>query len=134
MKKAIIKFLSLLLLSALFLGATYSWSANPIVSENDNIILSWYTMSEENLKEIVIERSVVNGTFSSIGIVQPKGNNSSYSFIDKSAFKVEDGFYIYRLKFVNSDGTAPSYSNPQSVSHLTSVNKRTWGSIKALFR
>lgn len=134
MKKVIIKFLSLLLLSALFLGATYSWSANPIASENNNIILSWYTMSEENLKEIVIERKVVNGMFSSIGIVQPKGDNSSYTYIDENAFKVQGGFYIYQLKFINSDGTRPSISNPQSINHLTSVEKQTWGSIKALFR
>ncbi len=88
---------------------------------------------EEGLKETSVERKVVHGAFSSVGVVTAKGDNSSYSFTDENAFKVQDGLYIYRLRFVNSDGTS-SLSSEQSVTHLTSVSKKTWGSIKALFR
>lgn len=131
MKKAIIKSLLFLSISFLFLGVYYS-DFN-IVSDTDNIILSWHTQAEGNLENTTIERKVVNGAFSEIGNTAPQGDNSSYTFIDENAFKIEDGVYVYRLKFVNSDGTS-SYSSEQAVTHLTSVEKRTWGSIKALFR
>jgi len=41
--------------------------------------------------------------------------------------------FIYRLKIVDTNGQA-SYSNEVSVSHNVSGVKRTWGSIKAMFR
>jgi len=131
MKKALVKILLLLSISAMFLGVYYS-DFN-IVSDTDNVILSWHTTIEENLKETSIERKVINGTFNSIVSIAAKGNNSSYTYVDENAFKVEDGIYVYRLKFINNDGSS-SLSSEQTVTHLTSVRKQTWGSIKALFR
>ena len=131
MKKALVKILFLLSISAMFLGVYYS-DFN-IVSDTDNVILSWHTTIEENLIETSIERKVINGTFNSIVIIAAKGNNSSYTYVDENAFKVEDGIYVYRLKFINNDGSS-SFSSEQTVTHLTSVTKKTWGSIKALFR
>ncbi len=131
MKKVIIKSLLFFSISFLFLGVYYSDFS--IVSDADNVILSWHTTVEGNLETTRIERKVVNGSFSEIGETPAKGDNSSYTFVDENAFKVEDGVYVYRLKFVNSDGTS-SYSSEKAVTHITSVEKRTWGSIKALFR
>ena len=131
MKKALVKILFLLSISAMFLGVYYS-DFN-IVSDTDNVILSWHTTIEENLKETSIERKVINGTFNSIVSIAAKGNNSSYTYVDENAYKVEDGIYVYRLKFINNDGSS-SFSSEQTVTHLTSVPKKTWGSIKALFR
>jgi hypothetical protein len=131
MKNALIKSCLLLLLSLSFLGVYYSDFS--IVSDANNVVLSWHTNQEESLIETSVERKVFNGAFSSVGLVAAKGDNSSYSFIDENAFKVQDGVYIYRLKFINADGSS-SYSNEQTITHLTSVSKKTWGSIKALFR
>ena len=131
MKKVIIKLVLFISISFLFMGVYYSDFS--IVSDTENVILSWHTNLEENLKETSIERKVVNGSFSDVGSVLAKGDNSSYTFTDENAFKVEDGLYVYRLKFNNSDGSS-SYSSEQTVTHLTSVTKKTWGSIKALFR
>jgi hypothetical protein len=131
MKKAFIKILFLLSFSAMFLGVYLSDFS--IVSDTDNVILTWHTGNEDNLKETTIERKVVNGIYSSITSIDAKGDNSSYTYIDENAFKTQDGVYVYRLKFINTDGSS-SYSAEQTVTHLTSVSKKTWGSIKALFR
>ena len=105
-----------------------------IESNSDNVVLKWETTDEDNLRETCIERKTVNGVFSEIGKVAAKGDNSSYMFVDENAFKTEGGIYLYRLKFVYSDNKVPGYSAELSVTHLTSVGKQTWGSIKALFR
>lgn len=131
MKNTLIKSTVLLIVLSSFLGVYYS-DFN-IVSDTNNVILSWHTNQEEGLRETSVERKVVNGAFSSVGMVDAKGDNSSYTFVDENAFKIQDGVYVYRLKFINNDGTS-SYSNEQTITHLTSVSKKTWGSIKALFR
>ena len=130
-KNIFIKISFLLFISTFFLGVHYS-DFN-IVSDTNNVVLSWHTNLEEGLKETSVERKVVNGAFSSVGSVDAKGNNSSYSYVDENAFKIEEGVYVYRLRFINGNGTS-SLSSEQAVTHLTSVSKKTWGSIKALFR
>jgi hypothetical protein len=74
----------------------------------------------------------VQGEYMGLGRVQPQGSNSSYQFIDKSAYKTSDAIYKYRLAIVNQDGST-SYSQELTVRSLSGV-KRTWGSIKAMFR
>jgi len=90
-------------------------------------------MDEGNLSETVVMRKAHNGVYTEISRIVAKGDNSSYTYTDENAFKIEDGVYKYQLKFKDSDGTF-SFSSEQAVTHLTSVEKRTWGSIKALFR
>jgi hypothetical protein len=131
MKNTLLKTALVFLLTIPLLGVYYS-DFN-IVSDSNNVILSWHTNQEEGLRETSIERKVVNGAFSSVGSILAKGDNSSYTFVDENAFKIQDGVYKYRLKFINADGTY-SFSSEQTITHLTSVSKKTWGSIKALFR
>ena len=101
-------------------------------SENENVVISWQTAEEVNVTQFVIERKASNSVFLEIGRVDAKGDNSLYSFTDQNAYKSDDVIFIYRLKIVGNDSI--SYSNEITVSHTTSVGKRTWGSIKALFR
>lgn len=131
MKKALIKSILFLSISFLFLGVYYSDFT--IVSDADNVVLSWHTMQEGDLSETIIMRKVHNGVYSEIASIDAKGDNSSYTYTDANAFKVENGVYKYQLKFTSSNGSF-SYSSEQAITHLTSVEKRTWGSIKALFR
>ena len=133
MKKYFIHLL-LVLSSFAILFAGTSYSEFSLASNSDNVVLSWHTADEDGLKETCVERRTVNGIFTEIGKLPATGDNSSYIFIDENAFKIEDGVYMYRLKFVYSDGKIPTYTNELSVTHLTSVGKQTWGSIKALFR
>ena len=63
-----------------------------------------------------------------------RGNNSLYQYVDDTAFRVSESIYKYQVKVVFSNGQAPLYYGPITVSHKTSDVRRTWGSIKAMFR
>ncbi|MCS7054294.1 MAG: hypothetical protein NZM09_11265 [Ignavibacterium sp.] len=123
--------LILLLSSVVFAGAFIQFFNAK--SEGDDIRLEWRTGEETNLKMFVVERKTHNNGFAEIGNVTPKGSNSSYVFIDKNVYKSTELIFTYRLKIVENNNQY-SYSNEISVSHRVSGVKRTWGSIKAMFR
>jgi hypothetical protein len=102
-------------------------------SSGGNVVLNWETNSETNLNYYVIQRKTVNGGYADIGNVYPKSDRT-YEYIDQTAFKTSGQVYVYRIKIVDNDQTV-SYSGEVTVAHnsISSV-KRTWGSIKALFR
>lgn len=102
-------------------------------SEGDDIRLEWKTKEEINLQHFIVERKTPQGSFVEITTILPKGSNSIYNYLDPSTYKPADMIFIYRLKIVDTNGQA-SYSNEVSVSHNVSGVKRTWGSIKAMFR
>ena len=102
-------------------------------SEGDDIRLEWKTREEVDLQNFKIERKTPQNSFVEIATIQPKGNNSYYSYLDQSAYKASDLIFVYRLKIVDTNGQT-SYSNEVTVSHSVSGVKRTWGSIKAMFR
>lgn len=131
MKKNIIIIATLILTSIVFAGATLEFFRGR--SESDKVILEWKSREEIALKEFVVERKSVSSEYIPIGIVQPKGNNSFYTFVDETAFKSLGSVYYYRLKIVDFNGSV-SYSNEISILHSVSSVKRTWGSIKAMFR
>jgi hypothetical protein len=62
--------------------------------------LTWQTANETNNKGFQIERSVDGKTFETIGFVQAKGINSTYSFIDKGPLSIN----YYRLRQMDNDG------------------------------
>ncbi len=101
-------------------------------SSGGNIILDWQTISETNLRQFVVERKTVNGSFMEVGTVHPR-EDKNYEYVDQTAFKTYDQLYVYRLRIVDNDGSV-SYSGEIAVPHNVSSVKRTWGSIKALFR
>jgi hypothetical protein len=102
-------------------------------SLNGNVILDWQCSSETNLKDYIIQRRTVNGNYSDIATVQLR-SDMNYEYTDQTAYKNDDQVYIYRIEIVDNDGSI-SYSKEMTVIHsnISSV-KRTWGSIKALFR
>jgi hypothetical protein len=102
-------------------------------SQGDDIRLEWKTAEETNLKHFIVERKTHNSGFIEIGTINPKGSNSHYVFIDNNVYKTTDLIFTYRLKIVDNNNQF-SYSNEISVSHSVSGVKRTWGSIKAMFR
>jgi hypothetical protein len=104
-----------------------------VSSSNGNIVLDWQCSSETNLKDYVVQRKTVTGSYSDIATVQLR-SDMNYEYTDQTAYKNEDQVYIYRIEIVDNDGSL-SYSKELSVVHsnISSV-KRTWGSIKALFR
>lgn len=104
-------------------------------SDGDNIVLEWKTRSETNLLRYEIQRKAgTNGDFVSLTTVSPKGSNSQYTYVDRSAYKDAESIYVYRLKIVETASGPSSFSNEITVTHSVSSVKRTWGSIKAMFR
>jgi hypothetical protein len=68
--------------------------------------------------------------------IPAKGNNQEYKYEDQTAFKTTSStFYQYRLTPVNDAGQAVGSPYYVSIDHnsVSSV-RRTWGSIKAMFR
>ena len=102
-------------------------------SEGEDIRLEWKTREEVNLQYFKVERKTPQSSFVEIATVQPKGSDSYYSYLDQSAYKTENLVFTYRLSIVDNNGQV-AYSNEVSVSHSVSGVKRTWGSIKAMFR
>jgi len=131
-KNFIILFISFLFVSTLWAGAhIINFTAE---SDDSNIIIRWTTSDETNMSYFVVERKSVNGNFAAVSQpIAAKGNNSSYEFIDENAFKSTDFLFVYQLKIVDKDNKI-SHSGTVSVSHSVSSVRRTWGSIKALFR
>lgn len=128
------------LFAILFLAAGISYlSAGAFLhyfhakSDGENVVLTWETADENNVQQFIVMRGMDRDTMVDIAIVNPKGDNSSYKFTDESAYKTEDSFYAYQLKIRDKDGSE-TFSSVVSVSHQPSSVKRTWGSIKALFR
>lgn len=107
-------------------------------SSNGDIVLTWNTVDETGVQRFEVLRSVWSGNswgdFSVISSVdQLKGNNSSYEYIDKSVFKTSGSIYGYRIRIINGQTPAPE-TDIVTVSHVSSAARRTWGSIKAMFR
>lgn len=132
MKKGLYKLFSILFVAgALHAGAFLDYFY--VRSEGENVRLEWKTSEEINLQDFIVQRRNLNSTFTEITNIKPKGSNSTYSFLDESAYKTNDLVFIYRLEILENNGTA-SYSSEVTISHNVSGVKRTWGSIKALFR
>jgi hypothetical protein len=132
MKYLIIKiFLILIFVSVAFAGAYLDYFQAK--SQGDNVQVEWKTGDETNINHFSLQRKTPQTSFVEITTVQPKGSNSTYSFIDQSIYKTNDVIFIYQLKIVDND-MQTTYSLEKSASPNISGIKRTWGSIKAMFR
>ncbi|MBL0056410.1 MAG: carboxylesterase family protein [Chitinophagaceae bacterium] len=93
------------------MGAPVSCGPLPIVLadfkgtyKDERIDLQWITSTENNLKEIVVERSLDAVNFESLSVLAPAGYNGSgagYQSIDPRPFS---GTSFYRLRFNDRDG------------------------------
>jgi hypothetical protein len=130
-------FTFLFIITTLALASTIRESTMQARSDGSNVTIQWGTADETNVKEFEVLRRDGNvGEFISIAIVSKKGSNSFYEYIDKSAFKTTGTIYQYRVKVLlqNSDMEYFPKDGPLTVSHNVSSVKRTWGSLKAMFR
>jgi len=103
-------------------------------SDGVDVTVRFLTEDESAVAIFEIERrGGTDGEFVSIGHLEPKGP-SLYEYVDHSAFMKAGAIYQYRVKVSFSNGQAPYYTNPLTISHTVSGVRRTWGSIKAMFR
>lgn len=124
-------FIIILIISTAFAGALLDYFHGQ--TEGENVRLDWKTTTETNLANFKVERRTPDTQFSELATVLPTGNNSVYTYLDQAAYKMTNPVFIYRLKIVDKDGSY-AYSSEVSVSPNISGVKRTWGSIKAMFR
>jgi hypothetical protein len=104
-------------------------------SNGADIVLSWRTVDESGVARFeILRRTGTEGEFLPVGVVTPlRVNNSSYEYIDRQVFKIAGGIYQYKIRVVMDSNTSTE-TPPVTVSHLSSAARRTWGSIKAMFR
>jgi len=102
-------------------------------SNGSTIVIRWVSDDEQGVQGYKIERRA-NGAGSFVlltdSYIMPRGNGSSYEFVDNSVFRTTDSYYVYCITAVGSNSD-PCYV---TVRHTTSGVRRTWGSIKAMFR
>lgn len=130
MKKSLI-IAVLLALASVYAGAYIEFFH--VRSDSDDVVLEWKTVEENNVSNFIILRKTPQSPFIEIASVSPKGNNSYYSYLDQNAYKANDILFTYQIKIVDANGQVASIEEA-SVSHNISGVKRTWGSIKAMFR
>ncbi len=128
----------LLLCSSIALGEVIQASSVRAQDDGNGVIVRWTSLDETGVAGYMIERKA-GGSGSFIPLVSQKiaarGNSQDYQYEDQTAFRTTGNFYQYRLTPVNSAGQAVGISYYVSIDHnnVSSV-RRTWGSIKAMFR
>ncbi len=102
---------------------------------NGFIVVTWSTLDESGVKEFkILRRNGTEGDFIPLNAsIAAKGFSSSYEYEDTEAFKTSGGVYQYRVRIVFNDGSFAD-SKITTVSSVASTARRTWGSIKAMFR
>ena len=125
---------SLLLLTFTLIYAGAIIQSFEIESDNGNIILSWQSSTEQNVRQYEILRGPDKDRLTLIASIPAKGDNSLYTYIDENAYKTSDSFYAYGLVIRDNDGSKSEIMHTRILHENVSSVKRTWGSIKALFR
>lgn len=132
--RAIRVFILLLILSVVALSDVVKDGSFQATSDGSNVTLRWITEDESNVTRFEIEkRSGTDGEYKTIASVEPR-NVSNYEFVDYSAMGKTSSLYQYRIKVVFANGANPLYVGPVTVTHSVSGVRKTWGSIKALFK
>jgi hypothetical protein len=105
-------------------------------SNGTNITVRWQSEDESGVIGYEIARK--SGTVTTFLVLAPslptRGSGASYEFIDETAFRVSDSYYQYRITAIYGDGHRSSDPSYVTVTHSVSSVRRTWGSIKAMFR
>lgn len=124
----------ILTLGAVALSEVIKSSSLQASSDGVNITIRWVTEDETNVARFDIERRTDDEAgYTAVASLDPKGP-SLYEYVDRSVFRKTATIYHYRIKISFTNGSAPIYTTDLSVSHIVSGVRRTWGSIKAMFR
>lgn len=103
--------------------------------------MQWLTSAEDGVKSFMVEKaSQLDNNFYPIGSLNASGAGSSYQYVDNGIYKTTSSeLFKYQVAAIGNDGSTIASSNVALVtfdlqSSFTGVAKRTWGSIKAMFR
>lgn len=103
------------------------------VGASQGVFLQWTTAREAGVTEFRVQRSFDGQRFITIHTTRPFGMGHTYSYTDDDLFKGPQQTYYYRLEIAGVDERI-SYSGTEEVALNFSGIRRTWGSIKAMFR
>lgn len=95
-----------------------TYAAFNVAKVNQGVAVKWSTLVETNNSKFVVERASDNGKYVKLHNEPAKGNNSSYSFIDKSPLI---GNNYYRLTQVDHNGTETP-TQPQVINYTGEIN------------
>lgn len=139
MKRNLLLFVFLLLPSYLFSGVIFE------KAEGKGNIVTWKTADESQVKYFLVFRRELQtgnnwgpteGVRPDITITAKGQAGSIYEIRDTGIFKATDRLLEYEVQAVNAQGVvleSVKYSTNYN-SGLSSAAKRTWGSIKSMFR
>lgn len=110
-----------------------------VQAQGDNANLTWTVQGIplSSQQEFIVLRGTPQTDYSEIGSpIIASSNTFSYQYTDKAAYKTSDVIYSYKIQLVdvNNPGYVYGSSTPQSIYLNISGVKKTWGSIKAMFR
>lgn len=91
-----------------------------IKSDNCSNVLTWKTGEEKNFKHFELQRKA-NNEFVSLGVINAKGNNSSYVYVDAHP---GSGLNTYRLQITDLNGSV-TYSELKTVTTHCNNNSIT---------
>jgi hypothetical protein len=119
-------------------GQISNFSVDPNTG-GGGIKISWTSESESGFDHYEIyRRAGYSGSFICVrDNISRLGDYRNYTIIDYSdLFKTEGTLFQYKVRVVYVNGSIWENPSPISTSYnsSTSVGKRTWGSIKAMFR
>ncbi|MBI9070322.1 MAG: hypothetical protein JEY94_01920 [Melioribacteraceae bacterium] len=106
-------------------------------STGDDIVVTWESSSESEVDHYnVLRGTSMDGEFTTIHEEKSKGFGYTYIFNDNSAYKSSNSgsFYCYKLEIILTDGSKAEVKAISVTHDKVSTTKKTWGSIKALFR
>lgn len=107
-----------------------------VQSQGDNASLSWSVsgISLTGQQKFIVLRKTPQTDYLEIGEITASSNNYSYQYNDKAAYKTSDVIYTYKIRLVDNSGYVYGSSSDQGIYLNISGVKKTWGSIKAMFR
>jgi hypothetical protein len=114
------------------------------IPDNDRVYVRWTSQNESTLIRYELYRQQDQNPPTLLTSLAPQGNNRNYEFIDMTVGGTNRNGnsneppvpltlqrITYTLKLITASGTTELQTQ---VNFQTSTTRRTWGSIKALFR
>ena len=109
-----------------------------VYSQGDNANLVWNVsgMTLSSQERFSIQRKTPQTDYTEIASITASDNTFSYQYTDKAAFKTTDVVYTYRIRLVDVNNPNYVYGTSKETSTYLNISgvKKTWGSIKAMFR
>ncbi len=116
------------------------FKGTPTRVQGSTLTIRWETSDEtETAKFVVVRREYRTGgtgLWEEVGTLSASGRSSVYVLEDTEVFKAADRILEYEVRAVNAQDRVVESVRLTTIlsSGLTSAVRRTWGSIKAMFR